>query len=424
MTSDMATKAGKDQVKLTYLMAGNLRSLREVRLDIGSSVTVLAGPNASGKSNIIDAMNFVYDAIYHGVEEAIGDRGTSAMLHRHGGHSSQGFTIGLGLESSTFVAQHQFRIGITRPGEVSIASERISGQIKHLRGKRFDISLRDGDFHKPASINLSHELTGKKLPSDYLMLSVMGDSLAVAQSLASSLLDDNGPTELSTSVGEAIVDMANFIGEMSFYRLFPNTMREPTPPRPGHRLVEDGTNLASVLRRMVRQKGDAYWQLIGALQRVIPDIEDVLVRQFGGYQYILLKHRSLTTRAGERGWLDISSESDGTVRTLALLVALYQDPLPSLICIEEPELNVHVGALEVLADTLKEVGNRSQVIMTTHSTDLLDYFQEDAIRAVVIEKGRTRAGGLRKPQVEALRQALFTAGELHRMEGLSLDTPD
>ena len=411
----------KNRIRLTYLRAGNLRSLRNVRLDIGPRVTVLAGPNASGKSNIVDAMNFVYDAIYDGVEHAVGDRGTRAMLHRHGGYFTRGFTIGLGLESSTFVAEHMFRIGITRSNDVSIDYERISGMTIGHRRRRFDFRLKDSYFYKPPPSNISNELSGKEFPSDYLMLSVMGDSLDVAQRLASSLLDKNGPTIESASVAQTIVDMANFMGEMSFYRLFPNILREPTPPKPGNRLVEDGTNLASVLRRIVRQEDEAYWDLIGALGSVIPDIDDVRVRQFGGYQYIQLKHHSLVSSTGEGGWLDLSSESDGTVRTLALLVALYQNPPPSLICIEEPELNVHLGALGILADTLNEVGLRSQVIVTTHSSDLLDYFQEDAIRAVIAKEGRTRAGRLRKNQLKALRESLFKAGELHRMEGLSLD---
>ena len=411
-------------MRLKYLKAANLRSLHDVRIDIGPEVTVLAGPNASGKSNIVDAMHFVYEAIYEGVEYAAGDRGTIAMLHRHSGYVSRGFTIGLGLESSTFKANHEFRVGITRSGEVSIASERISGRTKGSYGRPFDLILKDGKFRKPAPIKIPQDLPRKNLYSDYLMLSVMGDSLYVAQRLASSLLEDDGPKDGLASVGQAIVEMADFVGDMSFYRLFPNTMRRPTLPMPGRRLDGEASNLASVLRGLVRQRGDAYWQIIGALGNVIPDIEDVQVRQAGGYQNILLKHRSLSTGVGERGWLDISGESDGTVRILALLVALYQDPPPSLICIEEPELNVHVGALGDLAGALNEVGHRSQVVITTHSTDLLDYFREDEIRAVTIKAGRTRAAGLRKAQVKALKEGLFTAGELHRMEGLSVDGGD
>ena len=411
-----------DRVLLTNLNIDRLRSLRAVELAIGSGVTVLAGPNASGKSNIVDALGFVFDAVYDGVERATGDRGTRAMLHRYRGLASRGFSIGLSLKSATFDANYRFRIGIARSGEATVTEERVSGETNGPAGSRFDFRLRDGSFQEHTSPSVSRALADIGPSSDSLMLSVMGDSLGVARRLVSSLLNEDGSTDRSDTIAQAIVDMADFLGDMYTYRLFPNTLREPTPPMSSGRLVEDGTNLPSVLRRIVRERGLAYRQLVGALSQVVPDIEDVKVQQFSGYQHIQLKHRSLTTDRGKRGWLHISSESDGTVRTLALLVALYQDPPPSLICIEEPEINVHVGALGILADTLNEVGAQSQVVVTSHSSDLLDFFGEDAIRAVTIHEGRTQAGRLRETQAVALREALFSAGELHRIEGLATET--
>ena len=407
----------KNRVKLTFLRAKNFRSLHDIWLDIGSEVTVLAGPNASGKSNIVDAMNFVSDAIYDGVGRAVGYRGTRAILHRHGGKVSSWFSIELRLESTTFEATHSFRVRIERDGGVSIKSERIFGESKGPEGRPFDFPLIRDDTH------MSDAFSGLNYHSDSLMLSVMGNSLVVAKLIASSLTGNGSPTDESAvaSVAQAIVDMTDFIGDMRYYRLFPNMMREPKPPKAVDMLEEDGANLPSVLNSLVRRNGDSYRQLIGALTRVVPDIEDVRVREAGGYQYIQLKHRSLTTDGGNGGWLDISNESDGTVRTLGLFVALYQEPSPPLIGIEEPELNVHVGALEVLADTLNEVGLRSQLVIATHSSDLLEFFGEDALRAVVSEEGRTKAGRLRSTQAEALREALFTAGELHRTEGLTID---
>ena len=399
----------EERISLTYLRARNFRSLHDVRLDIGPGVTVLAGPNASGKSNIVDAMSFVSDALYDGVDRAVGNRGARAILHRHGGKVGRSFTIGLGLESSAFIAHHEFKIRIQRRGEVAILDERISGEIKPPGRKPFRFSLKD----------ISKTLT--EYPSDTLMLSVMGDSPTVANLLTSLLMRSNGPAEEINPVGQAIVDMTNFIGDMRFYHLFPNVMREPKRLKTNDKLEEDGENLASVLLGIVKQKGDAYRQLLDALIHVVPDVEDVRVLETGGYHYVQLKHRSLSSSAKHSGWLDISNESDGTVRTLGFFVALYQDPPPALIAIEEPELTVHVGALEILAETLNEVGLRSQIVITTHSCDLLDCFQEDSLRAVVSEEGRTKTGRVRENQAKALKQALLTAGDIHRMEGLSVD---
>ena len=398
----------EERILLTYLRVKNFRSLQSVWLDIGSAVTVLAGPNASGKSNIVDALSFVADALYDGVDRAVGNRGARSVLHRHRGRVGRSFTIELGLESPTFTARHEVKIGIRKQGEVSIQEEKISGTVKYPR-KNFDFSLTD----------ISRELT--EYPSDTLMLSVMGDSPTVANLLTSLLMSNNGQADEMNPVGPAIVEITNFISDMRFYHLFPNVMREPRRLKTNDKLEENGENLASVLFGIVKQRGNAYRQMIGALNQVVPDIEDVRVLETGGYHYVQLKHLSLSSAAGHSGWLDIVNESDGTVRALGLFVALYQDPPPALIVIEEPELTVHVGTLEVLADSLNEVGLRSQIMITTHSCDLLDCFREDNLRAVFSSEGRTKAGRLRVNQAAALKQALLTPGEIHRMEGLSLE---
>ena len=66
-------------------------------------------------------------------------------------------------------------------------------------------------------------------------------------------------------------------------------------------------------------------------------------------------------------WLDLLQESDGTLRMLAMLTILYQDPPQFLVGLEEPELAIHPGAMAVLADTIKEASLRGQVVVTTHS---------------------------------------------------------
>ena len=398
----------ENRILLTFLRVSNFRSLHNVELDIGPEVTVLAGPNASGKSNIVDALSFVADALYDGVDRAVGNRGARSVLHRHRGKIGRSFTIELGLESPTFTARHEVKIRIPRHEEVSIQEERISGTVKYPR-RTFDFSLRD----------ISQEL--REYSSDTLMLSVMGDSPKVANLLTSMLMGNKGQADEMNPVGQAIVEMTNFIGDMRFYHLFPNVMREPRRLTTNDKLEENGENLASVLFGIVKQRGNAYWQMISALNQVVPDIEDVRVLETGGYHYVQLKHLSLSSTARNSGWLDIVNESDGTVRALGLFVALYQDPPPALIIIEEPELTVHVGTLEVLADSLNEVGLRSQIMVTTHSCDLLDCFREDSLRAVFSSEGRTKAGRLRANQAAALKEALLTPGEIHRMEGLSLE---
>jgi predicted ATPase len=138
---------------------------------------------------------------------------------------------------------------------------------------------------------------------------------------------------------------------------------------------------------------------------------------------VRLLHES--NRADSKGiWLDASQESDGTLRTLGLLVALYQDPTPPFVTIEEPELTIHPGALSVLADVIMETSLRSSVLVTTHSPELLDRLPIDCIRSVDAEDGATRVGAVAEHQKTAVAKGLFSPGELHRMEGLQPTSRD
>ena len=91
--------------------------------------------------------------------------------------------------------------------------------------------------------------------------------------------------------------------------------------------------------------------------------------------------------------------SDGTLRALAVLVALFQtsERYPSTLTgLEEPEAGLHPAAAAVLFDSLIEASHFGQVIVTSHSADPLDRddLPVDAIKAVEMYDGRTIIGGL------------------------------
>jgi predicted ATPase len=68
--------------------------------------------------------------------------------------------------------------------------------------------------------------------------------------------------------------------------------------------------------------------------------------------------------------------SDGTVRMLCWATILHSPLLPSLIVIDEPELGLHVSWMPVLAEWIKKAATKTQIIITTHSPDLLDHFTD------------------------------------------------
>ena len=207
------------------------------------------------------------------------------------------------------------------------------------------------------------------------------------------------------------------MNQMQFYRLFPDAMREPRRPMNSRLLAEDGRNLASVLREMVKLDSPYLEEIKTSLAQVVPGLNELRVDQSGGYLVVKLRH-AFSDNGRPGSWFDLSQESDGTARLLGLLTAFYQDEPNSLIGVEEPELAIHPGALAVFAGVMIEASNRTQVIATTHSPDLIDRLPIESLRAVEMREGCTMVGPVSLRQSKAVTNGLFTSGELHSMEGL------
>ena len=71
--------------------------------------------------------------------------------------------------------------------------------------------------------------------------------------------------------------------------------------------------------------------------------------------------------------------SDGTLRLVAYYILLNEPELPPLIAIEEPERNLHPGALKEIVYVLERIAERTQVVITTHSSQLLDTFSSESL---------------------------------------------
>jgi predicted ATPase len=120
--------------------------------------------------------------------------------------------------------------------------------------------------------------------------------------------------------------------------------------------------------------------------------------------------------------------SDGTLRTVGVLVSLFQSSngkrrsVP-LIGIEEPEAALHPGALGVLLDALLDASDDAQIVVTSHSPDLLDDQRLDAesILAVRSQDGATEITPLDDSTRATLKERLYSPGELLRLEQLQPD---
>jgi len=78
--------------------------------------------------------------------------------------------------------------------------------------------------------------------------------------------------------------------------------------------------------------------------------------------------------------------SDGTVRMLCWATILHSPILPTLLVIDEPELSLHIAWMGTLANWIKQASQKTQIIISTHSPDLLDYFTDCAADVICFEK--------------------------------------
>lgn len=181
--------------------------------------------------------------------------------------------------------------------------------------------------------------------------------------------------------------------------------RQPQPADlPTRHLLPDASNLGLVLNRL-RLDGATKRRLIDALQQCFTGIVDFSVQIQGGTVQVFLEQ--------EHANIPATRLSDGTMRWLALIALLVDPEPPPLIAIEEPELGLHPDLIRGLAGLLREASQRTQLIVTTHSTALLDMFSDDPGAVLVCDRERDSTT-MRRLDPAALAEWLerYTLGEL------------
>jgi predicted ATPase len=213
---------------------------------------------------------------------------------------------------------------------------------------------------------------------------------------------------------------------MGFYNLNPDRIRELQSPDPGQLLMRDGANIASVLDRLATSSKRTRKRIEEYLEKVVPGIVGVDSRIIGPKE--TLEFRQRVAGAKDPWRFLAASMSDGTLRALGILVAIFQSatgdsPQIRLVAIEEPEIALHPAAAGILLDGLNDASRRTQLLVTSHSPDLLDdeSLDPESILAVLSADNSTQIGPLDEAGRSALHKKLYTPGELLRMNQLAPD---
>ena len=364
---------------ITSLRISNYKSLGE-RTNIKlSRFTTLVGQNGSGKSNIIDVPRFIADIMRLGLEGAITKRHGIKALRRWSGGKPLDMSIEVKIQTESFQGSYGFDITSHSKHEYRVKREHCivsSGGETH----QFHVDQQAWKLPPPGGIpKLS--LTSLALPI------VSGD--------------------------ERFKPLSVFLSNMAVYNIYPDTLRSPKKYDPSKPIDEHGENWLSILRDQEAETWKP--EMVAALGKLTNEIDDMQIKQLSGFLISTFRHGT----GGIKGkWFDASQESDGTLRIAGIIAALIQRPYVPVIGIEEPELTVHPGAIPLIHDFIREATSRSQVILTTHSPELLELVSPEDVRVVEKIGGITRVSAISDEQKDSVRQGLMTLGEIHRTEGI------
>jgi len=353
-------------------------------------LTYLVGQNGAGKSNFLDALHFVRDALAGSLDSAFTERyGVQEVRRRSSGHPTH---FGIRLE---------FRLKDGRNGHYAFEIGAMpSGGYEVQREECVIVGIGKGPFFRI--------IKGQRRDSSETLPSITSDRLA--------LVAASGLTEF-----RPVFDMLTAMG---FYNLNPKLMRELRKPQDGRLLKPVGENIASVIGHLERVAPDRMKTIKEYLQSVVPMVHDVERKVIGPMETLEFRQIMAGAKHPWRFWAQ--NMSDGTLRTLGVMTALLQgnvDYSPTLIGIEEPETALHPAASAALREVLIQAATHTQVLVTSHSPDLLDDRDIDAssILSVVSEAGETKIAPLDEASSKVLRDHLFSAGELLRMNQLAPD---
>jgi len=365
---------------VAHIGAANFRAFRDLSLSPGR-LTALVGPNAAGKSSIIDLFRFVSDALNLSLYTALERRGgLRAVRHTAPGGRPRNVKVEIALEfGDGFGGVYAFRTDAKAGGTYSVGEE-IARTWKDdyiidefvVRGGRV-INPGD-DFFRPRP-TAPHDPTALGLP-------IYGSS-------------------------PGLFPILDALRELRAYSIVPDRLRELQDPDEGARLLFDGRNAASVLRHL---SDDGRQELEEMLAHVVPGIVGVRTVQRGNK--LTLEFTQHTERGDNH--FEALQMSDGTLRLLGLLLALYQSATPRFMAVEEPEATIHVAALQALMEVFQARTPYTQVLLTTHSAEILDSVPIDDVYLVEAQDGFSRLGPVSEESMAVVQRALFSPGELLR----------
>ncbi len=403
-------------MRLSKLAISHYKSLSNIELNEIQPITVLVGCNGVGKSNITDVLRFLRDAVSQGLDHAVSTRGGIGLIRQYSPSKPFRITFEFGFvddEHPETNAEYNLSITSLREGDFRVEHESARwGEATEFyiddEGVIERQDIKSASFSRNADGKVRFTIEGEVINllsrSDF-----PPDGLAIGQRFFSDQIGVSG------SFGG--VELRDFISNIRFSSVYPNTLRQPAHPDTDPLLKENGANWSSILRSLRRttRGKQALEQIKEMMQVVMPQLEDISTQAVGGFIHPRFK---IKERNGRSHYFDPSQISDGTLRILGILLALYSTPHASLMVIEEPEQTVNPALLAILVDAFREASERTQLFITSHSPHLVDFFPVENICVVTMNDGETQISEVRASQQAAIKDHLLTLEQIMSAEGL------
>lgn len=314
-------------MKLTKLYIHNYKSFYDTTIEL-DKMNIVVGENNSGKSNLIDVLEFVNIAMTKDIERAISDKGGYDNIKNYSAVGEEKVIIRMTF-NETFITSFSFTQGY------SILSE--------YRDKQYITSHKEY-FHKKNKERKKIFICSGENRELFLSFKEIKNEIFLFKTLY----------EVSTYYfnTQVIRDKSN------------QNLKEEL-------LIKDGSNLGKILFKIKEKSKNKFETISNSLITTVNEIDSVEVQKVLGSYAIGFKERGKEP-------IPIHTVSDGTINFLATMVALNQ-PIDnsSLLVFEEPERHLHLQAVNYMLQAFRD--SEKQILITTHSTEILKYANLDEI---------------------------------------------
>ena len=325
----MATKTQrKSNLRFSYLHLENWRNFSEVNVDLQDRVFVI-GPNASGKSNFLDAFRFLNDlvSVGGGFQEAVSNRGGVSRIRSLSARRYPEIAIRVKLEGQEEEPDWQYELRF-------VQDNRARPLIKRERVFHGDQVL----FDRPDASDRQDQL---RLTQTYLE---------------------------QVNVNRDYRDIVDFFRSVRYLHIVPQLVREPDRSVGKTDDPFGGDFLEQIARTQDNTQKARLRRIREALEVAVPQLQDLeLKRDDRGTPHLRGKYEHWRRHGA---WQTEETFSDGTLRLMGLLWAVLDGSGPLLL--EEPELSLHPSVIRYIPAIFSRIQPRGkrQVIVSTHSQDL------------------------------------------------------